>query len=54
MDLILEVINKYTDKILLQFGNIFQCLGLCWVSDIGGILIVDGEKVLNMFTVILD
>ena len=54
MDFALEVSNKYSDNILAQFIKIFQWLGVCWVEDIWNTLIIDGEKVLNMFKVIVD
>ena len=54
MDLVLEVINKDTDKILVQFGNILQCLGVYWVDETWDILIIDAENDLNMLTVNVD
>ena len=45
MDLVLDLINKD--------GKIFQCLSLYCLKLIWDILIIDGDKLLNMFTVIV-
>ena len=39
---------------MAPFGNRFQCLGVCWMVYIWDILVVDGDKFLNIFTVIVD
>ena len=32
MDSLLNVSTKYPDKILMYFGNMFQCFGVCWLD----------------------
>ena len=39
---------------MVPFGKILECLGVCWVAENWDILIIDVEKVLNMFTIIVD
>ena len=53
-DLVLEVSNKDPDNDMVPFGKILECLGVCWVAENWDILIIDVEKVLNMFTIIVD
>ena len=50
----LKVRNKDLDKIMGAFGKRFQCLGVCWVAESWYIFIIDGDKVLNMLTVVVD
>ena len=49
-----KVRNKDTDKILVPFGKIPQYPRACWVAEIWYVLIIDDDKVLNMFTVIVE
>ena len=54
MDSISKFINKYMHKILLPFENILQCIGVYWVANIWDVLIVYGNKVLNIITFIVE
>ena len=38
---------------MVNFVKILQCLSVCWVANIWYILIIYGEKLLNIFTVIV-
>ena len=54
MDLVLEVRNKYLDKILVPYGNIFQCLGGYFVPNIWDIRFSGVDKVFDTITLIVD
>ena len=51
MDLVLEIINKDPDKIMVIFGKTFQCISVYLVAEIWDVLIIDGDKLFNMFKV---
>ena len=53
MDLVVEVIYKDVDKILVTYGNIFQCLGAYLVKNVQDICISIFNKVLNTIKTIV-
>ena len=53
MDSVLNVSTKYPDKIMISFGNMFQCFGVCWVTEIYYIRISYSYKVINTLIVIV-
>ena len=54
MDLVLQAINKYLDNIMVPFGKLFIYLCVCWLAEIWDIFIINYNKVLSVFTVIVD
>ena len=44
----------YTDKIVVPYGKIFQCLGGFFVIKVSDIHINGDNKVLNKITIIVD
>ena len=51
IEYVLKKGNKGQDDIMVPFGKRLQCLGVCLVTDIWDILISDGDKVFNTFTI---
>ena len=54
MDLVVKARNKNLDNILVPYGNIFQCLGGFFVTEVWDIYIIVVNKVPNKITIIVD
>ena len=54
MDLVVEVINKDTNKIMAPYGKISQCLDGYFSTNVWDIRISGVNKVLNKMTIIVD